>query len=357
MRLWMESPGDAWWPTTARCSPCSWSRGRPSASTSTRSGRTRGASTSSGARRSCCSSTATGDRYGVWKFFETDGTFRHWYVNFEAPIVRHDDGFDTDDHGLDLIVHPDGRREWKDVERPQRPDDRGTDLARRRSAVCSRPPRRSSTCSTPTPAGGRRGTTGRQPDGFVATARAQSSACRTRHRRLRDHRCLARLRGGPGRRRHPPARLDQRPRGRDRRPDGAAVQRAGHQRRGPGRHCSTRTAASASSRGTTAAPAAPTGRPTRRPRRHRGLRATTRCRCSTTSGSTGSCVMGWSMGVNTAFELALRNPERVAGLFAVAGVPGDTFATMLGPLRLPAPAGPPRRRRPRPGPASPAGGR
>ncbi len=46
-------------------------------------------------------------------------------------------------------------------------------------------------------------------------------------------------------------------------------------------------------------------------------------------------VVGWSMGVNTAFELALRNPERVAGIFAVAGVPGDTFATMLGPLRLP----------------------
>ena len=31
-------------------------------------------------------------------------------------MVRDDDGFDTDDHGLDLIVHPDGRREWKDVE-------------------------------------------------------------------------------------------------------------------------------------------------------------------------------------------------------------------------------------------------
>ncbi|MEO6511293.1 MAG: alpha/beta fold hydrolase, partial [Nocardioides sp.] len=46
-------------------------------------------------------------------------------------------------------------------------------------------------------------------------------------------------------------------------------------------------------------------------------------------------VMGWSMGVNTAFELALRHPERVTGIFAVAGVPGDTFATMLGPLRLP----------------------
>ena len=49
-------------------------------------------------------------------------------------------------------------------------------------------------------------------------------------------------------------------------------------------------------------------------------------------------LMGWSMGVNTMFELAVRHPERVTGLFAVAGVPGDTFATMLGPLRLPAPS-------------------
>ncbi|MDO9457551.1 alpha/beta fold hydrolase [Nocardioides sp.] len=46
-------------------------------------------------------------------------------------------------------------------------------------------------------------------------------------------------------------------------------------------------------------------------------------------------LMGWSMGVNTMFELAFRHPERVAGLFAVAGVPGDTFATMLGPLHVP----------------------
>lgn len=46
-------------------------------------------------------------------------------------------------------------------------------------------------------------------------------------------------------------------------------------------------------------------------------------------------LMGWSMGVNTMFELAVHHPERVAGLFAVAGVPGDTFATMLGPLHLP----------------------
>ncbi|MEJ7794782.1 MAG: alpha/beta hydrolase [Nocardioides sp.] len=45
-------------------------------------------------------------------------------------------------------------------------------------------------------------------------------------------------------------------------------------------------------------------------------------------------LMGWSMGVNTMFELAVAHPERVGGLFAVAGVPGDTFATMLGPLRF-----------------------
>lgn len=44
---------------------------------------------------------------------------------------------------------------------------------------------------------------------------------------------------------------------------------------------------------------------------------------------------GWSMGVNTAFELAVSHPERVSGIFAVAGVPGDTFATMLAPLHLP----------------------
>jgi pimeloyl-ACP methyl ester carboxylesterase len=46
-------------------------------------------------------------------------------------------------------------------------------------------------------------------------------------------------------------------------------------------------------------------------------------------------LMGWSMGVNTMFELAVRHPERVSGLFAVAGVPGASFDTMLRPLRVP----------------------
>jgi pimeloyl-ACP methyl ester carboxylesterase len=51
-------------------------------------------------------------------------------------------------------------------------------------------------------------------------------------------------------------------------------------------------------------------------------------------GVDSAVLMGWSMGVNTMFELAATHPERVRGLFAVAGVPGDTFATMLAPLRV-----------------------
>jgi pimeloyl-ACP methyl ester carboxylesterase len=46
-------------------------------------------------------------------------------------------------------------------------------------------------------------------------------------------------------------------------------------------------------------------------------------------------LMGWSIGVNTAFELAVRHPERALAIFAVAGVPGDTFSSMLAPLHLP----------------------
>jgi len=57
----------------------------------------------------------------------------------------------------------------------------------------------------------------------------------------------------------------------------------------------------------------------------------------TDAGIDKAPVMGLSMGVNTLFELAVRHPERVSGLFAVAGVPGDTFRTMLTPFRLPHP--------------------
>lgn len=43
----------------------------------------------------------------------------------------------------------------------------------------------------------------------------------------------------------------------------------------------------------------------------------------------------WSLGVNVGFEAALRYPERVAGVLAVAGVPGGTFRAMGGLLRVP----------------------
>ncbi|CAN5244143.1 hypothetical protein BH09ACT10_BH09ACT10_20180 [soil metagenome] len=48
-------------------------------------------------------------------------------------------------------------------------------------------------------------------------------------------------------------------------------------------------------------------------------------------------IASWSFGVTVAFELAARYPSRVRGILAVAGVPGDTFSTMLAPLRIPRP--------------------
>jgi pimeloyl-ACP methyl ester carboxylesterase len=53
------------------------------------------------------------------------------------------------------------------------------------------------------------------------------------------------------------------------------------------------------------------------------------------AGVERALVACWSIGVNIGFELAQRHPDRVAGLMAVAGVPGGTFATMGGPLRVP----------------------
>jgi pimeloyl-ACP methyl ester carboxylesterase len=51
-----------------------------------------------------------------------------------------------------------------------------------------------------------------------------------------------------------------------------------------------------------------------------------------------TCVVaGWSFGVNTAFELTVLHPDRVSGLFAVAGVPGGTFSSMGAPLLIPRP--------------------
>lgn len=55
----------------------------------------------------------------------------------------------------------------------------------------------------------------------------------------------------------------------------------------------------------------------------------------TSTGEERAVVAGWSMGVNAAFELAVGHPERVLGVFAICGVPGGTFSTMLSPLSVP----------------------
>jgi len=52
-------------------------------------------------------------------------------------------------------------------------------------------------------------------------------------------------------------------------------------------------------------------------------------------GMERALVACWSVGVNVGFELTQRHPDRVAGLLAVAGVPGGTFASVGGPLRIP----------------------
>ena len=57
----------------------------------------------------------TDDWYSVWKFFDADGAFLNWYVNFETPVVRTADGVDVNDLQLDVVIPPDGDWRWKDV--------------------------------------------------------------------------------------------------------------------------------------------------------------------------------------------------------------------------------------------------
>lgn len=46
-------------------------------------------------------------------------------------------------------------------------------------------------------------------------------------------------------------------------------------------------------------------------------------------------LIGWSLGVNVAFELALEDPGRVRGVLAVAGVPGGSFSSLFAPYGVP----------------------
>lgn len=49
-----------------------------------------------------------------------------------------------------------------------------------------------------------------------------------------------------------------------------------------------------------------------------------------------SCpAIGWSIGVNTVFELAVKHPGRLTGILAIAGVPGATFDSVGAPLFIP----------------------
>lgn len=65
-----------------------------------------------------------GDAHAAWKFFGADGTFTHWYVNFQEPVVRHVDvmgggAFSTADLGIDIVVPSDGSPwQWKDADDP-----------------------------------------------------------------------------------------------------------------------------------------------------------------------------------------------------------------------------------------------
>jgi hypothetical protein len=54
------------------------------------------------------------DAYSVWAFFQHN-RIDHWYINFEKPYSRGQDYFDTDDHGLDIVIK-DGAWRWKDRE-------------------------------------------------------------------------------------------------------------------------------------------------------------------------------------------------------------------------------------------------
>lgn len=57
-------------------------------------------------------------RAGAWASvaatWHADGRFVHWYVNFQLPMVRDLDGYETLDLVLDIVVERDGSWTWKD---------------------------------------------------------------------------------------------------------------------------------------------------------------------------------------------------------------------------------------------------
>ena len=102
-----------------------------------------------------------------------------------------------------------------------------------------------------------------------------------------------------------------------------------------GRGSSHGTAATGWSPGITAAWAGPTGRRTR-PVRVEDHTDDARAVLDA-FGLEKAAVVGWSLGVNVAFELALENPGRVAGVLAVAGVPGGSYPSLFATYGVPRP--------------------
>jgi len=69
-------------------------------------------------RREVLRLMAPGRWHSVWLIWQPgDGrAFSGYYVNFEEPFRRTAIGFDTNDHTLDIVVTPELRWSWKDVE-------------------------------------------------------------------------------------------------------------------------------------------------------------------------------------------------------------------------------------------------
>jgi hypothetical protein len=55
-----------------------------------------------------------GEPWSVWLFWEPGWRFKNWYVNLEAPLERWEGGVDSEDHFLDISVHPDRSWHWRD---------------------------------------------------------------------------------------------------------------------------------------------------------------------------------------------------------------------------------------------------
>ncbi|MFP8883720.1 cytidylyl-2-hydroxypropylphosphonate hydrolase [Streptomyces mangrovi] len=55
-----------------------------------------------------------GEPWSVWLFWDRGWRFRNWYVNLEEPLHRWAGGVDSEDHFLDITVHPDRTWQWRD---------------------------------------------------------------------------------------------------------------------------------------------------------------------------------------------------------------------------------------------------